>query len=262
MQPKQEIAVPSLSDVASALPLFLAALALELAVSYLLLRHWKLEAGILKYVLAANIVSIPAVWTYCFAAAPFFIDWQGSVGRDNFSLIFFIIMSAEAFAVAFEAFAVHHFNRKKITLEQAAWMALAANAASFMLSPGLIGNGSLGWLFLLALAFLLFPFLAANALPGRLGMKKASVWRLYAAQLIAYAAWIFVITGQLSSLGAIVEVGFFLAVEFVALLLLNPGISKKNAALLEIGMLLSVAAGLVLMAALAFALSAASAAVH
>ena len=175
----QEIAIPTITDILPALPLFVAAIAIELVVSYLILRHWKLDYGILKTVLAANIISISIVWAYCFTAAPFFRHWYGSVSTPNVSLIFFIIISAEAFAVAFEAFVVHYFNKKNITLAQATGMALAANMSSFILSPGLQSkNDLLPVSILFAFPLFLFAFGCYKAVllikPG-IGAKKAAL---------------------------------------------------------------------------------------
>lgn len=248
-QPKQEFAIPTPSDLASALPLFAAAIAIELLVSAIFLWHCKKDYGILKYALAANAVSIPLVWAYCFAVAPFFIAWQGSIGMENFWLVVMVILSAEAFAVGFEAYLVFHFNKKKISLGQALWMALFANVASFLLSPAQ-ASSSLS-LFPLLAALLLFPFIAAYLALPRLGLKKLGVWRTYAGYIIAL--FVVLAVGGFGPLPALVAGALAC---FASILLLNPKIGAKKAALLAIVVFLGLAAGIVAMLALAYIFSA------
>ncbi|MCX6770463.1 MAG: hypothetical protein NTX79_00240 [Candidatus Micrarchaeota archaeon] len=250
VQPKQEIAVPAISDTLSAMPLFTAAIAIELLVSFIVLRHYKIDFSILKYVLGANIISIPIVWAYCFAAEPFFIDWHGSVGMGNYGLIFFIILSAEAFAVAFEAYIVHYFNKKKITLAQAGWMALAANAASFALSPGEIGNQGIVSLFFILAGIIVFPFVAAYLALPRLGLEKKAVWRAYAGYVAAIAT-----VFALSSTGPLPSLSLSFLACFVVVALINRGIGAKKALLLSLAMFFGFAAGFAVLFAVALLIS-------
>jgi len=256
-QPKQEFATPSLQDLASALPLFAAAIALELLVSAIFLWHYKKEIGILKYVLAANCISIPAVWAYCFAAAPFFVTWHGSVGTDNFFLVSFVILSAEAFAVAFEAYFVFRLSKKQLSLGQALWMALGANAFSFLLSPAQASQELA--IFPLLAALLMFPFIAAYIALPRLGLKRQDVWRAYAAQLAAYAA---LLLAGMACAEPMLPITIALLAELGAVILLVRGASLRKAALLALAMLGGIFVGIAALAALSIVLSTLSALAH
>ena len=247
-QPKQEIAIPAVTDILSALPLLVAAIVLELLVSFIVLRLWKLDYGILKTVLSVNIISISIVWAYCFAVAPFFFDWHGDVGTENPGLILFVILSAEAFAVAFESLCRPSFQQEKNNASAGRLDVVCSQLASFPLIPGM-DSGTASIIGLL-IPLLMLPFVAVYFARLRLGLKKYGIWRIYACHVLALMLSLIISVSIWSYLhldsnmfAYVSLITVLLIAEFLLLMLVNWGIDAKKAAILALALVGSIVVG-------------------
>lgn len=120
-------------------------IAIELIVSIIFLKRWKISSKKwrkpLLTVVIADIISVPLVWIifFCIVAmlAAFFQSWS----------ILIAITIAEAFAVVFEAYALFRFNKKILPLKRAFILSIVMNLASCIIG-GVILTGLLSLIYL------------------------------------------------------------------------------------------------------------------
>lgn len=111
-------------------------IAIELLVSIIFLKRWKIKAGKWRgpilTVAIADIISVPLVWIifFCIVAvlAAFFQSWS----------LLIAIITAEAFAVVFEGYALFHFNKKILPLKKSFLLSIIMNLTSFIIGGAIL----------------------------------------------------------------------------------------------------------------------------
>jgi hypothetical protein len=92
-------------------------LVIELFTAFIFIKIAKLPKRILVSVLIANLISLPIVW-FVF---PLLLN------------ILLVMLLSEIFAVVFEAYFIHYFNKKRITLKKSFILSIIMNLASFLI---------------------------------------------------------------------------------------------------------------------------------